>query len=62
MVSAHSLSKVQKNIKQKKGPKAASSIHEDSRDGQRLKRAAARDGKIAKLADVRGKRNQPLRQ
>ncbi|KAI9824366.1 MAG: hypothetical protein M1819_000871 [Sarea resinae] len=53
-----SLSKVQKHIVKKRGGKATS-LHENSRDSQRLRRAGARDDKIAKVSASRAKSNRP---
>ncbi|KAI9706573.1 MAG: hypothetical protein M1836_003580 [Candelina mexicana] len=52
-----SLAKVQKKISKKKG--STNSLHENSRDSQRLRRAGARDDKLAKVAAARVKSNQP---
>ncbi|KAL8873814.1 MAG: hypothetical protein Q9174_000771 [Haloplaca sp. 1 TL-2023] len=52
------LAKVQKQIaKKKKG--ATSSLHENSRDAKRLRRAGARSGKLEKLAAATAKTYQP---
>ena len=51
-----SLSKVQKHVKKKKGSKI-NSLHENSRDVQRLRRAGARDDRVAKVSAVREKVN-----
>ncbi|KAL8841340.1 MAG: hypothetical protein Q9170_000971 [Blastenia crenularia] len=53
------LAKVQKKISKKKGSKA--SIHENSRDAKRLRRAGARSDKLERLATARGKASQPMR-
>lgn len=54
------LAKVQKQIaKKKKG--ATSSLHENSRDAKRLRRAGARSEKLEKLAAARAKACQPYR-
>ncbi|KAL8853985.1 MAG: hypothetical protein Q9221_001108 [Calogaya cf. arnoldii] len=53
------LAKVQKKIHKKKG--ATTSLHEDSRDAKRLRRAGARSDKLEKLATARGKALQPYR-
>ncbi|KAL8928468.1 MAG: hypothetical protein Q9208_001702 [Pyrenodesmia sp. 3 TL-2023] len=55
------LAKVQKKISKKKG-KALSSLHENSRDAKRLRRAGARSEKLDKLAAARGRASQPLLQ
>ncbi|KAI9723691.1 MAG: hypothetical protein M1812_000991 [Candelaria pacifica] len=52
-----SLAKVQKKISKKKG--STNSLHENSRDSQRLRRAGARDDKLARVAAARAKTNQP---
>lgn len=54
------LAKVQKKIAKKRG-KSASSLHENSRDAKRLRRAGARSEKLDKLAAARGRASQPLR-
>ncbi|KAI4241612.1 MAG: hypothetical protein L6R40_004444 [Gallowayella cf. fulva] len=54
------LAKVQKKIHKKKG--AVSSLHENSRDAKRLRRAGARSDKLEKLASARGKALQPYLQ
>ncbi|KAL8684063.1 MAG: hypothetical protein Q9186_000093 [Xanthomendoza sp. 1 TL-2023] len=51
------LAKVQKKIHKKKG--STTSLHENSRDAQRLRRAGARSDKLEKLATARGKALQP---
>ncbi|KAL8862497.1 MAG: hypothetical protein Q9178_000995 [Gyalolechia marmorata] len=51
------LVKVQKQIKKKRG--AISSLHENSRDAKRLRRAGARSDKLEKLAAARAKALQP---
>lgn len=48
---ARSLSKVQKKISKKRGGKP-NSLHENSRDAQRLRTAGAREDKLAKLVDA----------
>lgn len=52
-----SLVKVQKKLAKKKG--SSNSLHENSRDAQRLRRAGARAEKLDKLAAARAKANQP---
>lgn len=52
-----SLSKVQKKLSKKKGN--ISSLHENSRDAQKLRRAEARSEKLERLAAARAKANQP---
>ena len=52
-----SLAKVQKRITKKKGN--SNSLHENSRDAQKLRRAGARSEKLDKLAAARAKANQP---
>ncbi|KAI4105538.1 MAG: hypothetical protein LQ339_003380 [Xanthoria mediterranea] len=54
------LAKVQKKIHKKKG--AATSLHENSRDAKRLRRAGARSDKLDKLATARAKALQPYLQ
>lgn len=51
------LAKVQKKIAKKKG--TANSLHENSRDAQKLRRACARSEKLDRLAAARAKANQP---
>ncbi|KAF2278482.1 uncharacterized protein EI97DRAFT_456872 [Westerdykella ornata] len=50
------LNKVQKQIAKKKGKNA--SLHENSRDTQRLQRASARDDRLNRLAAIREKQNR----
>ncbi|KAI4274426.1 MAG: hypothetical protein LQ337_003961 [Flavoplaca oasis] len=57
MAMPKDLAKVQKRIQKKKG--ATTSLHEDSRDAKRLRRAGARSDKLEKLAAARGKALQP---
>ncbi|MCJ1362267.1 hypothetical protein MMC16_001369 [Acarospora aff. strigata] len=52
-----SLAKVHKKISKKRGN--INSLHENSRDSQMLRRAGARDDKLAKLSAARAKVNQP---
>ncbi|KAL8978230.1 MAG: hypothetical protein Q9177_006456 [Variospora cf. flavescens] len=52
------LAKVQKKIAKKKGN--VSSLHENSRDAKRLRRAGARSEKLEKVAAARGRATQPL--
>ncbi len=49
------LSKVHKQITKKKGK--SPNLHENSRDTQRLQRAAGRDDKINRLSKIREKQN-----
>ncbi len=51
------LAKLQKKISKKKGN--ITSLNENSRDSQRLRRAGARGEKLEKLAAARAKANQP---
>jgi translation machinery-associated protein 16 len=51
------LAKVQKHVAKKKGDKAKS-LHEHSRDAQRLRRAGAKDDKVARMTAVREKSNK----
>lgn len=53
------LSKVHKHISKKKGNKF-NSLHENSRDAQRLRRAGARDDRVARLSAIKEKTNRPL--
>lgn len=53
------LAKVQKKIAKKKG--VTSSLHENSRDAKRLRRAGARSEKLERLAAERSKAYQPYR-
>ena len=52
-----SLAKVQKKIS-KKGV-SITSLHENSRNSQRLRRASARDDKLARVSAARAKANKP---
>ena len=52
-----SFAKVQKKISKKRGN--TSSLNENSRDAQKLRRAGARDDKLARLSVARAKVNQP---
>lgn len=51
------LAKVHKHIAKKKGDKIKS-LHENSRDAKRLRRAGARDDRVARLTAVRDKANK----
>lgn len=51
------LAKVQKKLSKKKGN--ISSLNENSRDAQKLRRAGARSEKLSRLAAARAKANQP---
>lgn len=51
-----SLAKVQKKVAKKKGN--SNSLHETSRDAQKLRRAGARSEKLERLAAARAKANQ----
>ena len=51
------LAKVQKHVTKKKGANAAS-LHENSRDARRLRKAGARDDSVAKKGAVREKANK----
>lgn len=55
-----SLAKVQKRVARKKGN--SHSLHENSRDAQKLRRAGARSEKLERLAAVRAKANQHHRE
>jgi translation machinery-associated protein 16 len=55
-----SLPKTRKQITKKKGASALDSLHANSRDSQRLRRAAMRDDKLAKLATAKRKADQPV--
>ena len=50
------LAKVQKKIAKKKG--SPNSLHENSRDAQKLRRAGARSIKLDKLAAARARANE----
>ena len=52
-----SLAKVQKRVAKKK--KNSRSLHENSRDAQKLRRAGARSEKLDRLGTARAKANQP---
>ncbi|KAK3698302.1 translation machinery-associated protein 16 [Vermiconidia calcicola] len=52
-----SLAKVQKHVHKKKGNKI-NSLHENSRDAQRLRKAGARDDRVARLHAVQKKANR----
>ncbi|KAF2459641.1 translation machinery-associated protein 16 [Lineolata rhizophorae] len=54
-----SFSKVQKHVSKKKG-KGASSLHENSRDTLRLRRAVARDDRVNAATAARANMNKPL--
>ena len=54
---ARALSKVQKQISKKRGGKPTA-LHENSRDAKRLRRAGAREEKLARLMDAAVKANQ----
>ena len=56
-----SLAKVHKQIS-KKTKGNISSLHENSRNSQRLRRAGARDDKLARVSKARAKANRPHRQ
>lgn len=51
------LAKVQKHVKKKKGDKIKS-LHENSRDAQRLRRAGNRDDRVARLSSIREQVNK----
>ncbi|KXL47026.1 hypothetical protein M433DRAFT_57952 [Acidomyces richmondensis BFW] len=51
------LAKVQKHVVKKKGSKI-NSLHENSRDALRLRKASARDDRVAKVTAVREKANR----
>ncbi|KAL9000852.1 MAG: hypothetical protein Q9169_000607 [Polycauliona sp. 2 TL-2023] len=57
MAMPKNLAKVQKKIRKKQG--ATISLHEDSRNAKRLRRAGARSDKLDKVAAARGKALQP---
>jgi translation machinery-associated protein 16 len=59
---AKALHKVQKQISKKRGGKPTT-LHENSKDSQRLRRAGAREDKIAKIvaAASRANRNYGIR-
>ncbi|KAI9787639.1 MAG: hypothetical protein M1839_000170 [Geoglossum umbratile] len=52
------LAKVQKKIRQKRGSNA-NSLHENSRDAQTLRRAGAREDRLARISTARAKLNRP---
>lgn len=54
---AKSLDKVHKKISKKRGGKP-NSLHENSRDAQRLRTASAREDKLSRLMDAAAKSNQ----
>lgn len=54
---AKTLAKVHKKISKKKGN--TTSLHENSRDAQKLRRAGARGEKLVRLSNARSKVNQP---
>ena len=56
---AKSLAKVQKKISKKK--RKITSLHENSRDSQKLRRAGARSEKLERVSAARAKANQPHR-
>jgi len=51
------LAKVQKHVAKKKGRKI-NSLHENSRDARRLRRASSRDDRVARMSNVREKANR----
>ena len=53
-----SLRKVSKKVTKKKGK--VDSLHENSRDAQLLRRAVAREDKLAKISALRAKSNEPI--
>jgi translation machinery-associated protein 16 len=53
-----SLEKTRKKIAKKK--RSITALHENSRDSQRLRRAANRDEKISRITSARKKNDQPL--
>lgn len=56
---AKSLAKVQKKISKKK--RKINSLHENSRDSQKLRRAGARSEKLERVSAARAKANKPHR-
>ena len=52
------LAKVQKHVAKKKGSKI-NSLHENSRDAKRLRRAGARDDRVARLSAIQKQTNKP---
>ena len=52
------LAKVQKHVAKKKGSKITS-LHENSRDAKRLRRAGARDDRVARLSATKERSNKP---
>jgi translation machinery-associated protein 16 len=57
MATSKSLHKVQKQISKKRSGKT-NSLHENSRDSQRLRRAGAREDKIARIVAAASRANQ----
>ena len=52
------LAKVQKRVSKKKGGTKIGQLHENSRDARRLRRAGARDDRVARMSAVRQKANR----
>lgn len=52
------LNKVQKHVHKKKGAKI-NALHENSRDAQRLRKAGARDERVARVTATRQQANRP---
>lgn len=57
MPRTRSLNKIQKHISKKRGGKPTT-LHENSRDAQRLRRAGAREDKLHKILDAATRQNQ----
>lgn len=56
---ARALNKVQKQISKKRtGKSTGTSLHQNSRDAQRLRRAGAREEKLARMMDAAQRSNQ----
>jgi translation machinery-associated protein 16 len=53
------LSKVRKHVSKKKGAAGITSLHENSRDALRLRKASARDARVLKTVSTKSKQNQP---
>jgi translation machinery-associated protein 16 len=53
------LSKVRKHVSKKKGPAGITSLHENSRDALRLRKASARDARVLKTVSTKSKQNAP---
>ena len=56
-MAPRALNKVQKKISKKRGGKP-NTLHENSRDAQRVRRAGAREEKLARMLDAAARTNQ----